>query len=119
MPQQPPSVETVFRLYPSRRSGPILLVCRKCEKKLKKSGHKPALKIGKSLKRLDRKEANPKPIQVISTGCMDLCPKDAVSLCLPALHPLGLIIVRTKQEIAALHRQLNSSGVVSSLKTHS
>jgi hypothetical protein len=103
-----PPIAHSLRLYPSKWSGPILLVCRKCEKKLKEADAPHRLKIKKSLKRLARQDADPHPIQVIATGCMDLCPKDAVTVCplfqLNQAKP-GLIILRTQEDVATLYKQ--------------
>jgi hypothetical protein len=103
--QASPSTDSL-RLYPSRFTGPVLLVCRKCEKKLKKSG--TPLKVKKSLKNLARRDADPNPIQTISTGCMDLCPKGAVTVCPPlqlTQTAPRLMILRTQQQIATLYEQ--------------
>jgi hypothetical protein len=103
---QPASPADPLRLYPSKWSGPILLVCRKCEKKRKKSG--TPLKIKKSLKQRARQDHNRHPIQVIATGCMDLCPKGGITVCPPfqliQSHP-GLVILRTQQDLATLYEQ--------------
>jgi predicted metal-binding protein len=100
------SLENPFRLYPSKWNGPVLLICRKCEKKLKKSG--APLKVKKSLKRLARQDPNPHLIQVVPIGCMDLCPKGSVTVCpshqLTQARP-GLIILRTQEDIATLYEQ--------------
>ena len=86
------------RLYRSRYAGPILLVCRKCEKKLK-----PQPKLKKSLKRLQK--GDPNPLQVLSVSCMKLCPKDAVAVCPPAQltqYPPQLQIIRTTADLVQL-----------------
>jgi hypothetical protein len=110
MSKQPAPPATSLRIYPSRFTGPVLLVCRKCEKKLKKSGI--PLKVKKSLKQLARQDANPHPIQIIYTGCMDLCPKGAATACPPSqlTHTSpNLVTLRTQHYIANLYKQCQSS----------
>jgi predicted metal-binding protein len=103
----PQTPTTPLRFYPSHWKGQVLLVCRKCERKLKHSDAKP-LKIKKSLKKLAKEDPNPTLLHVISVGCMDLCPKDAVTVCTQAQlaqTPPGLTIVRNAEDIAELYRQ--------------
>ncbi|CAN5590765.1 hypothetical protein BH10ACI4_BH10ACI4_32340 [soil metagenome] len=96
-----------LRSVPSKWKGQILLVCRKCERKLKHSDAKP-LKLKKALKKLAKGDSDPSLFHVISVGCMDLCPKDAITVCTQAQlaqTPPGLTILRDSEDVAELYRQ--------------
>ena len=97
-----------LRIYPAKKwKGQVLLVCGKCEKKLKRAAeHGHAMKLKKTLKRLVKKDEAPVPVHVIRVGCMDLCPKGGVAVCTQAELQRavpGLSVVRTKEDVAALY----------------
>ena len=83
--------------------GDLLLACRKCQKKLK---HEPGMrglaKLKKTIKR-HNKEHPDALLHVISVGCMDLCPKAGVTICIPARQTFS--ILRNESEIEELYRQ--------------
>ena len=104
-------VERARRMYPARWEGPSILVCRKCEKKLKGSDDRPFGKLKKELKQLAKKDSVPHAVHVIATSCMKLCPKGGVAVCPPAqlaaLHPM-LTILWTAQDVAQLYEECRS-----------
>ena len=107
--QNPPAPESnPLRTYPSRYRGGILLVCRKCQRKLKRSGDHPhAAELKKSLKKLG-KGSGLAPIHILGVPCLKLCPKGAVTVCTAqnlAETPPTLTLIRTREDIATLYRQ--------------
>ncbi|NJC40428.1 putative metal-binding protein [Brevundimonas alba] len=73
----------------------VVLVCRKCSKKLDGKGFGPD--GDRSLKKALRKSAGggkgrKAALKVIETGCFDICPKNAV-VALSASRPESLLIV--------------------------
>src|ERR1700742_3353843 len=98
---QPP-----LRTFPAHWKGAPILVCGKCERKRKCSGH--PLKLKKSLKTLAKNDSTPHPIHVIRVPCMDLCPKGAVTICTPlqlSQTPPTLTIIRTAADITRFYQQ--------------
>ena len=96
---------SALRTYPSKFDGQVLLVCRKCQKKLK-GERTAAAKLKKSLKRIGRRDPDPVHFHLIAVGCMKLCPRGAVAVCSQAgmrQAPAGLSIVRTKEDVLALY----------------
>ena len=105
---------TELRIYPAKKSGQALLVCGKCERKLKGSDeYKAVAKVKKSLKRLAKRDSAPVAINVVRVGCMDLCPKGAVAVCTAAglrKDPVGLSLVRTKEDVRAVYEGYRREG---------
>jgi len=90
--------------YPPTWEGDLLLACRKCQRKLKgEPGMRGIAKLKKSIKRCN-KQYPQAAIHLISVPCMDLCPKGAVTICLPA-RQAGLSILRSEGEIDELYRR--------------
>jgi hypothetical protein len=44
-------------------------------------------------------------LHLISVACMDMCPKGAVTICMPAKQPTMLSILRKEEEIQGFYRQ--------------
>ena len=108
--QQPlPGQHSGLRKYTSRFQGPALLVCRKCQRKLRHSGERPAAsKLKKALKKLAKADPKQRPVHIIPVGCLKLCPKGAVTVCTGfdlQQTPVSLTLIRTRNDIAALYRQ--------------
>ena len=101
--------DTTLRTYTSRYTGGVLLACAKCQKKLKRDSHNPGTaKLAKSLKKLARQNGT-EPVRVLSVSCLKLCPKGAVTVITPAnlaTTPPTLTLIRTAEDINALHGQL-------------
>lgn len=93
-----------LKSYPPIWEGDLLLACRKCQKKLKgEPGMRALAKLKKAIKR-HNKEHSGNPLHVISVPCMDLCPKGAVTICVPAIQPNELLLLRNDEEIEGLYR---------------
>jgi hypothetical protein len=94
-----------LKSYPPTWAGGLLLACRKCQKKLKgEPGMRTLAKLKKTIKR-HNKEHPGATLHLISVPCMDLCPKNAITICLPATKPAKLSILRNENEIDWLYRQ--------------
>jgi len=92
----------VLKTYPVSWKGELILACRKCQKKLKRSPDLRALaKLKKTIKRHNRQHPD-RPLHVINVPCMDLCPKDGVTLCRPARHAGRLEIMRSAEDLDLL-----------------
>lgn len=88
-----------LKTYAAPWDGRLILACRKCQKKLKGDPDLRALaKLKKTIKRRN-KEHPEQALYVINVPCMDLCPKDGVTVCNPAEMPLRLSILRSKGDI--------------------
>jgi predicted metal-binding protein len=99
-----------LRSYPARWKGPVLLACRKCQKKLgHHDGSAPLRKLKKSLKAIAKDNGDRQPIHVISVPCLKLCPKGAVTVCTQqelTRTPTQLTLIRSKEDLVQLHLQL-------------
>ena len=88
-----------LRTYRTAWKGQLVLVCRKCQKKLRHSGKRKGLaKLGKQLKQ--------QQFHVIEVSCLKLCPKGAVTVC--TQQQIGrneCSLVRGKADVDALIRQ--------------
>jgi predicted metal-binding protein len=95
-------MDEALKSYPARWSGPTLLACRKCQKKLKKAGVlKPLAKLGKTMRKRARKGAagGEAALHVVDVGCMDLCPKGGVAVCKPGVMGDRLYVVRSVEDV--------------------
>ncbi|WP_109489027.1 hypothetical protein [Occallatibacter savannae] len=93
---------SALRTYSAPWQGELILACRKCQKKL--SAHKhlhPLAKLKKLVKRHNREHPD-RPLHVINVPCMDLCPKDGVTVCRPARDPDLLSILRNTEDLRLL-----------------
>jgi len=93
------------KTYPAPWQGQILLACRKCQKKLK--GHeelRAMANLKKTFKRYNKlKKQHPEEqLHVINVPCLDLCPKDGVTVCNPGRSPSRLAILRGEDGIERL-----------------
>ena len=95
-------MESSPKTYPAPWDGQVILACRKCQKKLKGDRDLRSLaKLKKAVKRYN-KEHPQQPLHVINVPCMDLCPRDGVTICNPARDPNRLSIVRGAEDIERL-----------------
>jgi predicted metal-binding protein len=91
------------KTYPVTWEGQLILACRKCQKKLKGDPDLRALaKLKKTVKR-HNKEHPDQILHVINVPCMDLCPKDGVTVC-DSRNPVRLSILRSVEDIGSLHQ---------------
>jgi predicted metal-binding protein len=93
-----------IRSYRAPWKGQLLLVCRKCQKKLKHSGKRNRMaKLAKGLKRRSRHDDDGTKLHVIQVPCLKMCPKGGVTVCTQAQLALGeCSIVRTKEDVEVL-----------------
>ena len=91
------SEEIAVRSYRAPWKGPLVLVCRKCQRKLKHSGQNNGIaKLAKRLKKRSR-------LHVIQVPCLKMCPKGGVTVCTQTQLACGeCSIVRTKADVDAL-----------------
>jgi hypothetical protein len=96
--------EAGLRNYRAPWKGQIVLVCRKCQKKLKHGGKKKGIaKLGKELRKRTRHNEEALQLRVIEVSCLKLCPRGGVTVC--TQQQLGrnqCCIVRTPEDIDAL-----------------
>jgi predicted metal-binding protein len=92
------------RSYPAPWKGQLLLVCRKCQRKLKHSGKKNGLaKLAKGLKKRARHDEDGPKLHVIQVPCLKMCPKGGVTVCTQGQLARGeCSIVRTAKDVEAL-----------------
>jgi predicted metal-binding protein len=93
--------------YPAPWQGRVILVCHKCQKKLKGNDDLRLLaKLKKTVKRLSKtwqsEDYPERALHVINVGCMDLCPKDGVTVCDPARDGGRLRILRDEADVETL-----------------
>src|ERR1700733_4239285 len=76
------SRQGVVRSYPAPWKGELLLVCRKCQKKLKHDGKKNGIsKLSRTLKKRARHDENAPRLHVLQVPCLEMCPKGGVTVC--------------------------------------
>ena len=93
---------SALKSYSARWGGELILACRKCQKKLKDSGHLRALaKLKKTVKQHNKQHPE-RQLHVINVPCMDLCPKDGVTVCRPERDSNRLSILRSLNDIERL-----------------
>jgi hypothetical protein len=72
---------TPLRLYPIPWQGDAVFACLKCQRKLKKSKDLKALrKVAKWFRKRSSRSAERPPVSVIGMSCVDLCPKNGVTI---------------------------------------
>jgi hypothetical protein len=88
--------------YPVPWQGQLILASRKCQKKLKGDLTLPVLaKLKKTIKRRNMERPD-LALHIINVPCMDLCPKDGVTVCYPARDLSRLIVLRSVEDIEML-----------------
>lgn len=94
-----------IKSYPPTWKGDLLLACRKCQKKLRgEPGMRALAKLKKTIK--DHNKDHPEAaLHLFSVPCMDMCPKGAVTVCLPGIMPTTLSLLRNESEIEELYRR--------------
>jgi hypothetical protein len=100
-------LEGSLRSYRGPWKGQLLLVCRKCQKKIKHSGTKNNLvKLSKTLKKRARRLASGAEIDIVSVSCLGMCPKGGITVCtgqLLARHEC--LILRSQDDVDVLIKQ--------------
>jgi hypothetical protein len=99
------------RSYQAPWKGELLLVCRKCQKKLKHNGKKNGIsKLSKALKKRARHDENAPRLHVIQVPCLKMCPEGGITICTQHQLMRGQCsIVRSSADIDSLYRQYQGS----------
>ena len=97
-----------LRTLPVPWKGTLLLACRKCQKKLRRSAPtSEAANLKKALKL--RRNGDAPRVRVLQVPCLKLCPKGAVTVCTQPQLAHGLCsIVRNSADLDALSSQCRS-----------
>src|ERR1700735_2178017 len=75
-------LEGRLRSYRGPWKGQLVLVCRKCQKKIKHSGTKNKLgKLSKTLKKRARRQEGGAVIDTVGVSCLGMCPKGGITVC--------------------------------------
>lgn len=89
------------KTYSAPWQGQLILACRKCQKKLKGDPDLRGLaKLRTTVKRYNKGHPE-STLHVINVQCMDLCPKDGVTVCDPR-NPSRLMILRREADIRTI-----------------
>jgi hypothetical protein len=93
------------------RQGELLLVCRKCQKKLKHDGKKNGIsKLSKALKKRARQDENAPRLHVLEVPCLKMCPEGGITICTQRQLGRGeCSIVRSKADVDMLYQQYQGS----------
>ena len=98
-----------LKTYPAPWDGDLILACRKCQKKLKgNEARRDLAKLKKSVKRYNKQHPY-QPLHVLDVPCMNLCPKDGVTVCSPARDSNRLSILRSLKDLSLLRKMQVSS----------
>jgi predicted metal-binding protein len=101
--------QNALRLYPTPWKGEAVFACRKCQRRMKKSGGPDALR---KLKKWFRKRARSTPeapaVSVIEISCLKLCPKGGVTVFSGRQlgRELGISIARSEEDLEKLYCEL-------------
>jgi predicted metal-binding protein len=96
-----------LRSYRGPWKGQLVLVCRKCQKKIKHSGAKNKLaKLSKELKKRARRQQSGTEIDTVGISCLGMCPKGGVTVCTGQLLARNeCLILRSQDDVEALIEQ--------------
>ncbi|HTZ60920.1 MAG TPA: hypothetical protein VMB49_22580 [Acidobacteriaceae bacterium] len=77
-----PASEDGLRSYRGPWKGELVLVCRKCQKKLKhRGGNKKLARMSKTLRKRAARRDPELQIATVDVSCLKMCPKDGVTVC--------------------------------------
>jgi hypothetical protein len=100
-------VEGRLRSYRGPWKGQLVLVCRKCQKKIKHTSPKNKLaKLSKTLKKRARQQESDAEISTVGVPCLGMCPKGGITVStgqLLARHEC--LILRSLDDVDALIEQ--------------
>lgn len=105
--------QDTLRSYRGPWKGQLLLVCRKCEKKLKGKKKPGGLaKLKKALKERALQDGSGIRFHVIGVSCLDVCPKGGVTVCTQKQLGQGqFCILNTDADISTLIEQCKQQAV--------
>jgi hypothetical protein len=96
--------QALVRTYPAPWKGQLVMVCRKCQNKLKHGGKKNGLaKLKKSLEKRARQSEDGLRLHVVDVSCLKMCPEGGVTVCTQRqLEDDRCSIMRTRADVDAL-----------------
>jgi predicted metal-binding protein len=96
--------QALVRTYPAPWKGQLVMVCRKCQNKLKHGGKKNGLaKLKKALTKRARHDEDGLRLYIVDVSCLNLCPKGGVTVCTQQqLEDDECSIMRTSADVDAL-----------------
>jgi hypothetical protein len=95
------TAKVTLKSYPAQWDGRLLLACRKCQKKIKRgNGSKALARLKKTVKKRMGE------MHLVNVPCMDLCPKNGVTVCVPAISDERLFILRSASDLEEIARQI-------------
>ncbi len=105
--------QALVRTYPAPWKGQLILVCRKCQSKLKHGSKKNGLaKLNKALKKRARQDEDGPRLHVVDVSCLKMCPKGGVTVCTQRqLQGNECSIMRTKADLNALLLECKEASV--------
>ena len=104
MPRIQLDMTSGLKSYPASWEGELVLACRKCQKKLKADhGLRALSKLKKTVKRHNKGHPD-RLLHVMNVPCMDLCPKNAVTVCCPGRDSKRLSVLREEKDVHSLCR---------------
>jgi len=90
------------KTYSAPWKGELILACRKCQKKLVRDQTlKELAKFKKTVKRYNAAHPDHQ-LHVMNVACMDLCPKNGVTVCCPERESLRLLVMRREADLVLL-----------------
>jgi predicted metal-binding protein len=100
-------LESTLRSYRGPWKGQLVLVCRKCQKKIKHSGTKNKLaKLSRTLKERARRQEGRAEIDTVGVSCLGMCPKGGITVCTgQSLARHECLILRSQDDVDALVEQ--------------
>src|ERR1700744_68618 len=76
------AAETALRSYPGPWKGELVLVCRKCQKRLQQDGgNKKLARLRKTLRKRAHRLDDTLDVYAVDVPCLKMCPKDGVTVC--------------------------------------
>jgi predicted metal-binding protein len=99
-----PVSEESLRSYNGPWKGELVLVCRKCQKKLKhRGGNQKLARLGKTLNKRARRHDRHLEISAVNVPCLKMCPKEGVTVCTgPQLARRECSVLRSLSDVDAL-----------------
>jgi hypothetical protein len=116
--------QDLVRSYPAPWKGQLVMVCRKCQNKLKHGGKNNGLaKLKKVLKKRARQSEDGLRLHVVDVSCLKMCPKGGVTVCTQQqLKDEECSIMRTRADVDALllqYRDASAGGEETGRAQHS
>jgi hypothetical protein len=113
MSKDPEPIDTsdcgeALRMYRAPWKGEVLFVCKKCQRKMSRDAMPALAKVKKWFKKRAKKSKDA-PMHVIQIPCVDLCPKDGVTIFSRRQlmqEPSGVCIARTEADLEKLYCEL-------------